>query len=90
MVLNESIKQSIYKIDAFLDNWTFGILVFEDGQPFLELNNGELIKINDSLLIEVIAEGKYYPVTYQQVINTIDQYFNTSLYAGFDCRIKQK
>jgi hypothetical protein len=90
MLLNESIKQSIYKIDAFLDNWTFGRLVFEDGQPFLELNNGELIKINDSFDIEVIADGKYYPVTYQQVINTSDRYFNTSLYAGFDCRIKQK
>ena len=91
MLLNESIKQSIYKIDALLEgNWTLGILVFENGQPYLELDIGELIELDDSYEIEVIAEDNYYPITYQQAINTIDRHFKTPLYAGFDCRIRQR
>lgn len=90
MLLEDSLKQSVYKIDAFLDNWTIGTLVFKNGQPYLELDIGELIKLDDSYKIEVIAEGNYYPITYQQAINTIDRHFKTPLYAGFDCRIRQR
>lgn len=77
-------------IDAYLDNWTLGALIFDDGQPCLQLDIGELIELDDSYQIEVIAEGKYYPITYNQVLNTIDKYMDAPLFAGFPARVKQK
>ncbi|MGG1690590.1 hypothetical protein [Heyndrickxia ginsengihumi] len=83
-----SIKHTISMIDAFLMNKQLGTLVVDDGQAFLELAIGELITLNESYEIEVISDGKYYPITYNQAINTMST-DGWSLYAGLDCRIRK-
>ncbi|APH05862.1 hypothetical protein [Bacillus weihaiensis] len=82
-----SIKETIYMIDAFLLQKQFGTLVIEDRQAFLQLPVGELITLNESNLIEVINDGEYYPITYEEAVNTIST-DGWSLFAGLDCRVK--
>lgn len=90
MLLNNSIKQSIYEIDAFLDNYTLGTLIIDDKKAFLQLDIGELIELDDTFKIEVINNRQYIPVTYNQVLNTIDKYMDAPLFAGFSARVKPK
>ncbi|MED1441902.1 hypothetical protein P4U24_08830 [Aeribacillus composti] len=89
--LSDHIKYTTRKIDAFLDNYTLGTLIIENGQAFLELEIGEYIELNDSFIIEVFAGGKYQTITYDQVINTFcSDAPDWHLYAGAECRIKRK
>ncbi|MCB7071190.1 hypothetical protein LIZ76_14720 [Caldibacillus sp. 210928-DFI.2.22] len=90
MLLNNSMKQSIYEIDAFLENYTLGTLIIDDKKAYLELDIGELIELDDTFKIQVINNREYIPVTYNQAINTIDKYMNAPLFAGFLARVKQK
>lgn len=89
MILSESIQYTTRKIDAFLDQYTIGTLIIENGQTFLQTEIGELI-LNDSFIIEVFAGGKYHTITYQEVINTYcSDMPDCPLYAGFECRVKK-
>lgn len=90
MLLNNSIKQSIYEIDAFLDNYMLGTLIIDDKKAYLQLDNGELLKLDDTFKIEVINDREYILVTYDQVLNAIDKYMHAPLFAGFPARVKQK
>ncbi|MBE2919737.1 hypothetical protein HPK02_13130 [Anoxybacillus flavithermus] len=53
--LSDHIKYTTRKIDAFLENYTIGTLVIENGQAFLQLEIGELIQLNDSFIIEYLS-----------------------------------
>lgn len=89
--LSDHIKQTVRKIDAFLDNYTLGTLLIENGQVFLQLEIGEYIALNDSFIIEVFAGGKYNLISYEQALNTFcSDAPEWHLYAGAECRIKRK
>lgn len=78
-------------INAFLDNYTLGTLIIENGQVFLELEIGELIQLNDSFIIEVFDGQKYHTITYEQALNTYCADMpDCLLFAGFECRVKRK
>jgi hypothetical protein len=90
-ILSESIQYTTRKIDAFLEDYTIGTLIIEKGQAFLQTEIGELIKLNDSFLIEVFAGGQYHTITYEQALNTFcSDMPDCPLYAGFECRVKRK
>ncbi|MDE8562762.1 hypothetical protein PNH38_02555 [Anoxybacillus rupiensis] len=90
-ILSESIKYTTRKIDAFLENYTIGTLVIENRQAFLQLEIGELIALNNSFEIQVFAGGKYHTITYEQALNTYcSDMPECPLFAGFECRVKQK
>lgn len=89
MLINDSLKHSIYMIDAFLMGKQIGTLIVDDGQAYLDLAIGELITLNDSFEIELIVDGEYYPISYEQAVNTMST-DGWSLYAGFDCRVRKK
>lgn len=84
-----NIQHINFNIDAFLMGRQFGTLFVDDGQAYLELAIGELIKLDDSYSIEVINGDTYYPITYAQAINTTDDY-GWSTFAGLDCRVRKK
>lgn len=87
-MLNDSIKQSIHEIDAFLDGYTLGTLIVEGGQAFLEFSNGEYMPLNDNYQIEVINDNNNHPISCQQAINTLST-DGWSLYAGLTARVKR-
>lgn len=88
-ILSESIKYTTRKIDAFLENYTIGTLIIENGQALLQMEIGELIKLNDSFEIEVFAGGAYHTITYEQAINTFcSDMPDCPLFAGLECRVK--
>lgn len=90
MKLSDFIKHTISHIDAYLDNYTIGTLIIDDGQAYLELDIGELITLDDSYKIEVInGDGKYHPITYHQAITTMCT-DGWALYGGFKTRVRKK
>lgn len=89
--LSDHIKYTTRKIDAFLENYTLGTLIIENGQAFLQLEIGELIKLNDTFIIEVFDGQKYNLISYEQALNTFcSDAPEWHLYAGAECRIKRK
>lgn len=88
MLLTDSLKHSIHLIDAYLDNFTLGILIVDDGQAYLQLDIGELITLDESFEIEVINGNEYHPVTYDEAVNTIST-DGWSLYAGLKAKVKK-
>jgi hypothetical protein len=57
-MLSDHIRYTTRMIDAFLNQYTIGTLVIENGQAFLKLENGELIMLNDSFIIEALESGQ--------------------------------
>jgi len=86
-MLTDSLKQSIYMIDAFLMQKQYGTLIVDDGQAYLDLPVGELITLNDSFEIEVINDGEYIPITFEEAVNTMST-DGWSLYGGLQARVK--
>lgn len=86
-MLTDSLKQSIYMIDAFLIQKQYGTLIVDDGQAYLELAVGELITLNNKYEIEVINDGEYIPITYDEAVNTMST-DGWSLFAGLQARVK--
>ena len=86
-MLTDSLKQSIYMIDAFLMQKQYGTLIVDDGQAYLELAVGELITLNNKYEIEVINDGEYIPITYDEAVNTMST-DGWSLFAGLQARVK--
>ncbi|UTI42443.1 hypothetical protein [Niallia sp. RD1] len=86
-MLTDSLKQSIYMIDAFLMQKQYGTLIVDDGQAYLDLPVGELITLNDSFKIEVINDGEYISITYDEAVNTMST-DGWSLFAGLQARVK--
>jgi len=74
-------------IDAYLDNYTLGTLIVDDGQAYLELEIGELITLDDSYKIEVINGGEYQPITYHEAITRMST-DGWALFAGLTARVK--
>lgn len=90
-ILSESIQYTTRKIDAFLDQYTLGTLIIENEQAFLQTESGELIKLNDSFIIQVFACGKYHQITLEQALNTFcSDAPEWHLYAGLEARVKRK
>ncbi|MGG4000726.1 hypothetical protein [Anoxybacillus kestanbolensis] len=90
-ILTDHMKQTIRKIDAFLEQYTLGTLIIENGRAFLQTEIGELIKLNDTFIIQVFAGGAYHTITYEQTINTFcSDMPDCPLYAGFETRVKRK
>ncbi|MGG3683934.1 hypothetical protein [Aeribacillus composti] len=91
MILSDHIKYTTRKIDAFLEQYTIGTLIIENGQAFLQLEIGELIKLNDSFLIEVYDGSQYHRISYEQALNTFCADMpDCPLFAGLEARIKRK
>ncbi|MFC4182803.1 hypothetical protein [Saccharococcus thermophilus] len=89
-ILSENIKYTTRKIDAFLDNYTLGTLVIENGQAFLQLEIGEYIALNDSFIVEVFVNGKYHRISYQEAISTFcADMLDCPLFAGLEARVKK-
>ncbi len=89
-ILIDHMKQTIRKIDAFIDNYTIGTLIIEKGQAFLETEIGELIVLNDSFEIQVLAGSQYHTITYEQATNTFcSDAPEWHLFAGFECRVRK-
>ena len=89
-ILTDHINQTIRKIDAFLDQYTIGTLIIENGQVSLLLENNDEIQLNDSYIIEVFAGGAYHTITYEQAINTFcSDMPDCPLFAGLEARVKK-
>jgi hypothetical protein len=90
-MLSDHIRYTTRMISAFLDNYTLGTLIIENGQAFLQLEIGEYIALNDSLEIQVFAGGQYHTITYEQALNTFYADMpNCPLFAGLEARVKRK
>jgi hypothetical protein len=90
-ILIDHMQYTTRKIDAFLENYTIGTLIIENGQAFLQLEIGELIQPNDSFIIEVFDGEKYNCISYEQALNTYcSDAPDWHLFAGLKCRIKRK
>ena len=77
-------------IDTFLDQYTLGTLIIENGQVFLQTEIGEYIALNDSFEIQVFAGGAYHTITYEQAINTFcSDMPDCLLFAGLEARVKK-
>lgn len=85
-MLNDHIKRTTREIDAFLENYTLGILIVDGDAVSLETKNGEIV-LEESDIIEVFAGGKYHPITYEQARNTMSR-DGWPLYAGLEARVK--
>jgi hypothetical protein len=81
-------RQSIYQIDAFLENFILGTLIVENNEAYLLLSDGKELMLDDSYKIEVINGLEYHPITYDQAINTVEKYMRTPLFAGFEARVR--
>ena len=86
-MLTDSLKQSIYMIDAFLMQKQYGTLIVDVGRAYLDLPVWELITLNNSFEIEVINDGEYIPITYDEAVNTMST-DGWSLFAGLQARVK--
>jgi hypothetical protein len=90
-IFSDHIKQTIRKIDAFLDNYTLGTLVIENQTVSLLLENNDEIQLDDSYLIEVFDGTKYHSITIEKALNTFcADAPNWHLFAGFEARVKRK
>lgn len=90
-ILSESIKYTTRKIDAFIDNYTLGTLIIENGQAFLQTEIGEFVKLNDSFIIEVYDGSQYHGISYQEAISTFCADMpDCPLFAGLEARVKRK
>lgn len=88
--LHESIQDTISQIDAIIDGWTLGRLIVEGGHCFLVLPIGEVVLLDtDDFEIEVQNDNEFVPVTINQIMTTLstDGWY---LFAGSDCRIRQR
>lgn len=91
MLLKDSIKESIAKVDCFLDKFDMiGTLICENDTVYLQIKN-DSIQLDDNYKIEIILpNNQYYPVTYEQILTTKNADFpDTTLYAGMDCRVRR-
>jgi hypothetical protein len=88
MLLTDSIKQSIHEIDAFIEGYTLGTLIIEDGQAFLGLSNEEALKLDSTFFIEVITDSGSHSISYKEAIETVCS-DGWHLYAGFEARVKK-
>jgi hypothetical protein len=90
-MLSDHIRYTTRMINAFLDNYTLGTLIIENGQAFLQLEIGEYIALNDSFEIQVFAGGQYHTITYEQALNTFCADMpNCPLFAGLEERVERK
>ncbi|MEK4381140.1 hypothetical protein NSS70_04380 [Aeribacillus sp. FSL K6-2848] len=86
-MLNDHIKRTTREIDAFLENYTIGILIVDGDSVSLEAKSGEIL-LDETYVIEVFAGGKYHPITYDQARNTMSR-DGWPLYAGLEARVKK-
>ena len=83
-------KQTIRKIDAFLENYVFGTLVVENEHVFLVTENDE-IQLDDSFIIEVFDGSQYHRISYEQALNTYcSDMPDCPLFAGLETKVKRK
>jgi hypothetical protein len=88
-ILTDHMKQTVRRIDAFLDNYTLGTLVVENEQAFLVTENDE-IQLDDSYIIEVFGGSQYHRISYEQALNTYcSDAPEWHLYAGVEARVKK-
>ncbi|MFT8321680.1 MAG: hypothetical protein ABF649_12300 [Bacillus sp. (in: firmicutes)] len=83
-----TLSHAIHMIDAYLMQRQYGTLVVDDGQAYLELAVGELITLNNKHDIEVLNDGEYLSITFEQAVNTMST-DGWSLFAGLQARVKQ-
>lgn len=89
-ILTDHMKQTIRKIEAFLENYVIGTLVVENEHVFLVTENDE-IQLDDSFIIQVFAGGQYHTITYEQALNTYcSDAPEWHLFAGLEARVKRK
>lgn len=89
-ILSENIQYTTRKIDAFLEQYTPGTLIIENGRVFLQTEIGEFVKLDDSFIIEVFADGAYHTITLEQALNTYcSDAPEWHLYAGLEARVKK-
>ena len=89
-ILTDHIKQTIREIDAFLDQYTIGTLIIENGQVSLLLENNDEIQLDDSFIIEVFDGSQYHTITYEQALNTYcSDAPEWHLFAGLEARVKK-
>jgi hypothetical protein len=64
-------------------------LVIDNGEAYVQKDNGELIEITPKQSIEVYSEGdrKYVKISYEDVITTMST-DGWPLFAGLDVRVK--
>ncbi|HLR59645.1 MAG TPA: hypothetical protein VK094_04145 [Pseudogracilibacillus sp.] len=88
--LNESLKQSVNKVDATMNNEHYGIIVVEDNKTYLrELDsNKNILNITDEHEIEVLNFGERQKVTYNDVLNRKERYSGGPLFAGLEAFVK--
>ena len=70
------------------DGYTVGTIVIQNRQPFLQLEIGEMIRLNDDFTIEIKNGDEYERVTTNDILNTFTVE-GWHLFAGFNARIKQ-
>ncbi|MGX1902032.1 hypothetical protein ACT3HK_11865 [Thermolongibacillus altinsuensis] len=87
-ILSDHIKQTIRKIDAFIENYTLGTLVIEN-QTVSLVTEHEEIQLDDSYEIQVFDGLKYHSITLKQALNTFFSDADWHLYAGLEARVKK-
>lgn len=86
MLLEESLKQHVYNIDATIDNYTLGRLIV-DGDKAIVQTDDRIITLNKTFKIEIIKNYEYVPITYNQVFTLSTD--GWPLLAGCQVRIKR-
>jgi hypothetical protein len=76
----------INRIDSFIDGSTYGRLIVENNEAYLETTNG-LQPILDGQVITVLTDDQKQTITQAEAINTVTAE-GWPLYAGVDCTVK--
>jgi|GEM_PF-2474260 len=85
-LLANSLQQTINRIDALLDGWTYGYLVIEDGQAYLELENEDLVPVTEDHYLEAENGDHFQHLTRADLEKkTLDGW---PAYAGLLARMK--
>lgn len=84
--LTAHIQNTVDCIDALLDGWTQGRLVIEDGQVYLQVEDGRLIPVPAGAILEVKNGSIWQRLTLRDLAKIITG--GWPAYAGLTARMK--
>ncbi|HHV76535.1 MAG TPA: hypothetical protein GXX39_04065 [Syntrophothermus lipocalidus] len=84
--LTRHIQKTIDKLDDFLDGWTTGQLVVDDGQALVQLEDGQEIPISPDCQVQVRNGGQWEDLSYTDLFKVSAN--GRPAYAGLDARMR--
>lgn len=80
------IQKTIDKLDDYLDGWTTGQLVVDDGQALVQLEDGQEIVITPGHRVQVRNGGQWEDLSYTDLFRVSAD--GRPAYVGLDARMR--